>query len=325
MIGRSEISDAASKLINGALVAFPTETVYGLGANATNRNAINRVFQVKARPVTHPLIVHISSISQLEKWAIEIPEYAIKLATHYWPGPLTLILESSGLASDLVTGGQKNIGIRIPSHPVALDLLREFEKLGGLGIAAPSANKFGAVSPTTAQDVVKEIGDYLSDNDLVIDGGECLIGIESTIINCTRSQPTILRFGAIVKENAEQVAGVKFKSFEDNERIRVSGQFESHYSPKAEVILDKSAKKNDGFIAFADIPTPNGAIRLSSPNSVEEYGAQLYKSLRLGDELGIKKIFVIAPEGDGLAEAIRDRLNKASAKVPDQSSKISSD
>jgi len=317
---RLQILKAASKLIDGKLVAFPTETVYGLGADATNVSAINRVYKVKDRPVNHPLIVHISSLSQLENWAIKIPDYAIKLAIHYWPGPLTLILKSSNLASDLITGGQESIGIRIPSNNIALDLLTEFERLGGLGIAAPSANRFGAVSPTSAGDVFKEIGDYLSDDDLIIDGGSCPIGIESTIISCINSKPTILRLGAVIKKDAEQVAGVKFLNSNKNNQLRVSGQFKSHYSPNADVILDKMAKKDDGFIAFADVPTPKGAIRLSSPNSIEEFASELYKSLRLGDELGIKKIFVITPNGDGLAEAIRDRLTKASTKYPNQSS-----
>jgi L-threonylcarbamoyladenylate synthase len=169
-----EIKKAAQALKDGHLVAFPTETVYGLGADATNEKAVSRIYSVKGRPTDHPLIVHISSINQLDKWAVDIPEYAIKLAKEFWPGPMTLILKRNKIAKDFITGGQDNVGVRVPSHPVAIGLLSEFEKLGGSGVVAPSANRFSAVSPTNTYAVTEEIGGKLSKSDIIIDGGNSL-------------------------------------------------------------------------------------------------------------------------------------------------------
>ena len=310
----SAMADAAANLLAGNLVAFPTETVYGLGADATNKKAVSRIYSVKGRPIDHPLIVHISSINQLDKWAIDIPEYAIKLAREFWPGPITLILKRSNLAKDFITGGQSNVGLRVPFQPIALALLVEFEKNGGLGIAAPSANRFGAVSPTTASDVSEELQTYLDSEDLILDGGQCSVGLESTIIDCTGLVPLILRPGAITKEminNSINIDGVKSDSKSD---IRVSGSLESHYSPKAAVFIDLSPSPGDGFIAMNDVPTPSGVIRLASPMSIEEYAKDFYNALRLGDRKGLKRINVIQPEGSGLAEAIRDRLSKAASR-----------
>ena len=179
----SAVKDAATSLRSGNLVAFPTETVYGLGADAQSKDAVAKIYQAKGRPVNHPLIVHLSSIEHLDKWARDIPDYAVALASTFWPGPMTLILPRTKLAKDFITGGQDNIGIRVPSHTVALELLKEFESQGGLGVAAPSANRFGAVSPTSADAVRTELDKYLSNSDLILDGGQCIIGIESTIIN----------------------------------------------------------------------------------------------------------------------------------------------
>ena len=308
------IEKAAKALTDGHLVAFPTETVYGLGADATNEKAVSRIYSVKGRPTDHPLIVHISSINQLDKWAIDIPEYAIKLARDFWPGPMTLILKRSQLAKDFITGGQSNVGLRVPSQPIALALLAEFENNGGLGIAAPSANRFGAVSPTSASDVNEELQTYLNSDDLILDGGQCSVGLESTIIDCTGPAPIILRPGAITKEminNSINIDGVKsdYKS-----AIKVSGSLESHYSPKAVVLIDIPPSPGDGFIAMNDIPTPSGVIRLLSPISIEQYAKDFYNALRLGDKKGLKRINVIQPEGSGLAEAIRDRLSKAASR-----------
>jgi len=308
------IEKAAKALTAGHLVAFPTETVYGLGADATNEKAVSRIYSVKSRPADHPLIVHISSINQLGKWAIDIQEYAIKLARDFWPGPMTLILKRSELAKDYITGGQSNVGLRVPSQPIALALLAEFEKNGGLGIAAPSANRFGAVSPTTASDVSEELQTYLSGEDLILDGGQCSVGLESTIIDCTGPAPIILRPGAITKEMINNLINIDGIKSDNKSDIRVSGSLESHYSPKAEVFIDLSPNPGDGFIAMNDIPTPSGVIRLASPISIEEYAKDFYNALRLGDRKGLKRINVIQPEGSGLAEAIRDRLNKASSR-----------
>jgi L-threonylcarbamoyladenylate synthase len=305
------ISKAAKALKDGHLVAFPTETVYGLGADATNENAVSQVYAVKGRPTDHPLIVHISSINQISKWAIDIPDYAIKLARDFWPGPMTLILKKSELAKDFITGGQENVGLRVPNQPLALALLAEFESLGGQGVAAPSANRFGAVSPTTSLAVSEELEKYLDSNDLILDGGNCQIGIESTIINCTYITPTILRPGAITNEMIENSIGSKLNLNTLDSDIKASGLLDKHYSPKARVILNMLAKPGEGFIAMASISTPVGAIRLTSPTNNQEFARVLYEALRDGDRFNLSEIKVMVPEGNGLADAIKDRLYKS--------------
>jgi len=308
------IKDAATALVKGDLVAFPTETVYGLGANATNKNATGRIYAVKGRPKGHPLIVHISSIGNLDMWARNIPEYAVKLALAFWPGPMTLILPRTDLAKDFITGGQDNVGVRIPSHTVALALLKEFEDQGGLGVAAPSANRFGAVSPTTATAVEIELADFLSENDQILDGGPCSIGVESTIINCTQNKPSILRPGAVTKEIIEDTLGVIIDLSTLNSesiKIKAPGLLESHYAPKAKVFLTGSPTLGDGFIALDSFTTPNGAIRIASPKTNEEFARVLYEAFRLADFKGLRRVFVIPPTGDGIAVAINDRLSKS--------------
>ncbi len=308
------ISNAAQALKEGRLVAFPTETVYGLGADATNEKAVSRIYSVKGRPVGHPLIVHISSINKLDQWATDIPDYAIELAREFWPGPMTLILPRTDLAKDFITGGQNNVGLRVPAQPIALALLKKFEYLGGQGIAAPSANRFGAVSPTTADAVSEELGNYLDSEDLVLDGGQCLVGIESTIIDCTESAPKALRPGAITEEMIEQVLDKKAENTEGKSNIRAPGLLDSHYAPKAEISLNVVAEPGEGFLAFSKFQTPIGAIRLASPSTIEQYARDLYMALRSADQQGLKKVAVLLPEGNGLAAAIRDRLNKAATR-----------
>jgi L-threonylcarbamoyladenylate synthase len=301
-------------LIKGVLVAFPTETVYGLGADATNKDAIARIYKVKGRPLGHPLIVHISSLGNLDKWARDIPEYAVKLARAFWPGPMTLILPRTDLAKDFITGGQDNVGIRIPSHTVALALLKDFESLGGLGVAAPSANRFGAVSPTTATAVGIELAEFLSKNDQILDGGPCLVGVESTIINCTQKKPSILRPGAVTKEMVEDTLGITIDLNNSNSgiiQIKAAGLLESHYAPNAKVFLTGVPSQGDGFIALDSFTTPNGAIRVASPKTNEEYAQVLYEAFRLADFKGIERVFVTPPTGDGIAVAINDRLAKS--------------
>ncbi len=299
------------KLLAGSLVAFPTETVYGLGADATSERAVARIYEVKGRPADHPLIVHIADMQDMVTWAGDIPTYAISLARDFWPGPMTLVLPRSDVAKDFITGAQETVGLRVPAHSLALGLLNEFKKVGGLGIAAPSANRFGQVSPTTAIAVQEEIGQYLLENDLILDGGPALVGVESTIIDCTGDVPRILRPGAITVEMIQESTGLTVASNENSD-IRVSGSLENHYSPKAQVVLDAMAGPGEGFIAVATIATPVGAIRLASPKSVEDYARVLYEALRLGDTQGLAKIAVMQPSGDGLAVAIRDRLQRAS-------------
>jgi L-threonylcarbamoyladenylate synthase len=311
-LSQDQILRAAKALKKGHLVAFPTETVYGLGADAGNEHAVSKIYSIKGRPVDHPLIVHISSANQLDKWAIRIPEYAKKLASRFWPGPMTLILKKNDLAKNFVTGGQETVGIRVPNHPIALALLKEFEKLEGTGVAAPSANKFSAVSPTTCSAVVEEIGDCLGNEDLVLDGLQSEIGLESTIIDCTNLKPVVLRPGYITYEQVEFVTQLKIDSTASN--IKVSGNLKLHYSPKAKVVLDSIAQFGDGFVAMASIPTPLGAVRLASPETVEDFARDLYQALRLGDQKKLDKIIVMQPTGIGIAIAIRDRLFKASHK-----------
>jgi L-threonylcarbamoyladenylate synthase len=243
-------------------------------------------------------------------WADEIPAYAIDLARNFWPGPMTLILQRSDAAGDFITGGQTTVGLRVPDHVVALALLDSAKKIGVEGIAAPSANRFGHVSPTTADAVREELIDYLSPNDSVLDGGPSTVGVESTIIDCTTVNPHILRPGAITQEMIEDVTGLKVTDAQSE--IRVSGSLENHYSPKAIVVLNQEPKRGEGFIAPIDVATPNGVIRLASPKSIEEYARILYAALREGDFQELATICVIPPTGDGLAIAIRDRLLRAS-------------
>lgn len=306
-----EIKKAAKALIDGHLVAFPTETVYGLGADATNEKAVSRVYSVKGRPTDHPLIVHISSINQLDKWAIEIPEYAIKLAKEFWPGPMTLILKRSELAKDFITGSQENVGVRVPAHPMSLELLSEFEKLGGSGIAAPSANRFGAVSATTANAVNEELGKFLSIHDQVLDVQGCEIGLESTIINCTLNIPQILRPGAVTNYLIESVTMIKLNEEISKGQIKAAGMLKSHYAPKAKVFIGEVAQNGEGYIALAEFKSSSGVVRLASPKNIEEFARDFYSALRAGDHLGLDKIVVTPPVGEGLALAIRERLSKA--------------
>ena len=303
------MADAAANLLAGGLVAFPTETVYGLGADACNSDAVARIYSVKGRPADHPLIVHIASMDGLGDWADDVPGYAISLARDFWPGPMTLVVKRSELAGDFVTGGQDTVGVRVPDHPVALGLLEAFVRAGGKGVAAPSANRFGSVSPTTALAVHEELGEYLDADDLILDGGPSAVGVESTIIDCTAMAPRILRPGAITVEMIEAVTGVKVENRDDV--IRVSGSLEHHYAPSAHVVLDGHPRPGDGFIALSAFSTPEGAIRLASPINNEDFARVLYGALREADAQGIDQVVVIQPEGSDIAIAIRDRLGRA--------------
>ena len=305
------MSHAASVLMAGGLVAFPTETVYGLGADASNAAAVARIYSVKGRPADHPLIVHVATMDGLGDWAREVPSYAISLARDFWPGPMTLVVPRSSLAGDFVTGGQDTVGVRVPSHPVALGLLEAFVRAGGKGVAAPSANRFGNVSPTSAQAVATELGDYLSDRDQILDGGACDVGVESTIIDCTGDTPKILRPGAITVEMIEQSTGMKVVGFAEEPEIRVSGSLDSHYAPAATVVLDQSPVAGQGFIAMADVVAAEGVVRLAAPRTHEEFAQVLYAALRAADEQSLATVVVQQPVGDGIAIAIRDRLKRA--------------
>jgi L-threonylcarbamoyladenylate synthase len=306
----TDTSTAAQALKAGKLVAFPTETVYGLGADAENEMAVARIYETKGRPADHPLIVHIASKAQLTDWASKVPAYASALADAYWPGPMTLILERSELAKDFVTGNQDSVGLRVPNHPVALELLKEFVQLGGKGVAAPSANRFGKVSPTTAKAVSDELGQFLEPVDLILDGGSSEVGIESTIIDCRGAAPKILRPGSVTVEMIEQVTNLVLDESESS--LRVSGALENHYAPKARVVLDEPAASGDGFIAMSNVETPQGVIRLAAPANLDEYARVLYQSLREADQQSLARVVAWQPTGKGIAIAIRDRLRRAS-------------
>jgi L-threonylcarbamoyladenylate synthase len=311
------MADAAANLLAGGLVAFPTETVYGLGADACNAEAVARIYAVKGRPVDHPLIVHIASMDGLGDWADDVPGYAISLARDFWPGPMTLVVKRSSLAADFVTGGQDTVGVRVPNHPVALGLLEAFERAGGKGVAAPSANRFGNVSPTTAQAVSDELHDYLADGDLILDGGACDVGVESTIIDCTGDAPKILRPGAIIEQMITDSTGLAVArqtsddAVTDSNVFRVSGSLEAHYAPAATVVLDQSPVAGQGFIAMAGVVATEGVVRLAVPTTHDEFAQVLYSALRAADQLGLETVVVMQPVGDGIAIAIRDRLKRA--------------
>ena len=308
------LTSAAAKLRAGGLVAFPTETVYGLGADATNAAAVARIYQVKGRPHDHPVIVHLADINQLDQWVADVPKYAIALAREFWPGPMTLILPRSERVGDFITGGQTSVGIRIPNHPLALEFLQRV----GVGVAAPSANRFGAISPTTALAVQEEIGSYLDlQRDVSLDGGPSEVGVESTIIECLGDAPKILRPGAVTKEMIEEATGLSID--ESSSQVRTSGTLEQHYAPRAKLFLLDAENPiiaciaGVGFLALDKFPTPDGAIRLAQPRTNEEYARVLYDALREGDRKNLPAIYVVPPAGEGVAVAIRDRLHRASA------------
>ncbi|MFM8844005.1 MAG: L-threonylcarbamoyladenylate synthase [Actinomycetota bacterium] len=306
------LRQAAENFKSGGLVAFPTETVYGIGVDAENVAAISRMYKVKNRPADHPVIVHIADLDEVDYWAREIPDYAISLMRDYWPGPMTLLLHRTDKAGDFVTGNQEIVGLRIPAHTVAINLLQEFKKIGGHGIAAPSANRYGSVSPTTAQAVHDELEQYLEARDQILDGGPSLVGVESTIIDCTKENPSILRPGAITAEMIEVSTGIVVVE-PDDKKVRASGSHKQHYAPKARVVMDANALAGEGLIAMSEIETPMGAIRLAAPSSIEEYARSLYAALRSGDAQGLNSIHIVPPEGEGLAVAIRDRITRAAS------------
>lgn len=317
------IEFAAKTLLDGNLVCIPTETVYGLSADACNEASVLRIFQVKNRPVSNPLIVHISGKERLTDWAIRIPEYAWTLVSKFWPGPLTIILRKSKLASHLITGNQEYVALRVPDNLITLKLLEQALSLGVYGLAAPSANRFGEVSPTNTKDLLAGLEKYLSSDDLVLEGGKCRIGIESTIIDCTSKLPYVVRPGIISTEEiyhalkidmADSITNAQLISIR-KKNIKSPGLAQKHYSPKAQVSIGPETYPGDGFIAFAEIPTPIGAIRLASPLNIEDFARILYSSFHECDRLGLKRLVIIPPQGAGIASAIRNRLFRA-ANIP---------
>lgn len=311
---RNTALTAATSLLEGNLVAFPTETVYGLGADALNKQAVSRIYKIKKRPNSHPLIVHISSTALLKYWVIQVPNYAHQIAEKFWPGPVTLILKKNPAISDWVTGGQSHIGIRIPNNSCALEILRIFEANGGTGVAAPSANLFKSISPTSALDVWKELGGRFTGGDLIIDGGKSEIGIESTIIDCTTIYPKILRPGYVTQTMIENCINLEIKSATHKNIINHSGQHLSHYQPKTPLYVNIEPLPGDGLIALSEIDTPRNVFRLSAPKTLDLFASGLYSSFRRADEMKLARIVLILERKDGIAEAIMDRAIKASVK-----------
>ena len=311
----TDVSVAVAKLAQGKLCAIPTETVYGLAANALDAAAVTRVFEAKERPADHPLIVHVATVGDVAQWITTLPHWAITLTQHVWPGPLTVVGPRTQLASDAVTGGQDTVAVRVPSHPVAHQVLLELKAIGVLGLVAPSANRFGHVSPTTSGHVTADLGQYLdAHQDLILEGGECEVGLESTIVLAIDEFPVILRPGAITADDILRITGVEVA--ESSSAVpRVSGALDSHYTPTAKVVLitDPSQidQTNAGLLALAEFVTPSGVNRLAAPLNLEEYAHQLYAALRFADDLKLDTIYVVPPIGAGLAQAINDRLQRA--------------
>lgn len=306
------ITHGAEVLRDGGLVAIPTETVYGLGADISREEAITRIYQVKGRPHTHPLIVHIGEISLLENISSLIPAKTYQLIEKFWPGPLTIVLKKQSSISNTVTSGKDSIAIRYPSHFVAQKLLKEFHKQGGLGVAAPSANRFGRVSPTLAVDVMSELGEYLDSTDLIFDGGASQVGLESTILDLSVETPTIRRLGSITCDQISEIIGPI--EIEINARTaKFSGSDLHHYAPKARVHITSAGIKEGGFLALDGVPTPDGLTRLFSPRSNQEFAHILYSAFRKADREGFTDVVVQLPEGEDIAAAIRDRVNRASS------------
>ncbi|MCA9836310.1 MAG: threonylcarbamoyl-AMP synthase [Trueperaceae bacterium] len=299
---------ALTLLKAGELLGFPTETVYGLGADAANSKAVKKIFEAKGRPADHPVIVHIASKKNLASWANDIPDDAYKLANAFWPGPLTLILQRSSLVPNIVTGGQDTVGLRVPEHPVALTVLEAF----GGGIAAPSANRFGRISPTTAQHVQEELGGSVQ---LILEGGSCEVGLESTIVDLSTGVARVLRPGGIRLQALTEVLGYE-PELKSKTEIRTSGTLESHYAPQTPSLLVKHIP-NDvehvGVIARRPAPSQN-AHWLELSQNAQTYARELYAALRKLDGLGLKQIYIeeVPDSADWLA--VRDRLKRATFK-----------
>jgi L-threonylcarbamoyladenylate synthase len=320
MAPSADIARALEVLRAGGLVALPTETVYGLGADASNELAVRRIFAAKGRPSTHPLIVHLASVERAREWASTLTPEGEALAAAFWPGPLTLIVRRSGLASDSVTGGQDTVGLRVPKHDVAVELLRAF----GGGIAAPSANRFGRVSPTTAAHVREELGDAV---DFVLDGGPCAVGVESTIVDVTRRPARLLRPGGVPREAIEHVLGAPLELVTTASDVRAPGLLESHYAPRAglwlltpDALAPEAARlAADGrrvvVLAPRELPLPSSVTRLEVPADGEGFARLLYARLREADALG-DVILAAPPDATGLGLAVRDRLHRAAAPRP---------
>lgn len=336
------IARAASLLAQGRLVALPTETVYGLGADGLSVSAVMRIFQAKGRPADHPLILHVASERQAKTLVANWPPSAGRLAKAFWPGPMTLILKRATVVPDAVTGGQDTVGVRIPGHPVALALLNKFSEQGSGVIAAPSANRFGGVSPTRAIDVIHGLGPFLDEQDMVLDGGACQVGVESTIIDLSGERPRILRPGGLSRSTIEAAlsSGLDVSTHKGDVPAsavpRVSGSLESHYAPRAKVRLvvpeafssivtarvQQQPKQRLGLMPFVgqrldDVSSDPRLIVRSMPDDADQYAQLLYATMNDLDRMGVDELFIAQPPKTTAWEAVLDRLRRAAASVND--------
>jgi L-threonylcarbamoyladenylate synthase len=320
MLTSDMVTRAVETLRRGGVIALPTETVYGLAANCEDELAVRRVFAIKGRPATHPLIIHVARAEELPSWARHVPEAAWRLAEAFWPGPLTLVLPRTSRATDAVTGGQDTVALRVPNHPLALSVL---DALGG-GVAAPSANRFGKVSPTTAEHVRADLGDEV---DLILDGGPCTVGVESTIVDLSGDTPVVLRPGGLAVEGLERVLGRKVP-VRTSSTVRVSGSLASHYAPRAGVVLSEPADvasrveslraqgRKVGVLGPPGLPLPPGVPLYEVPEDPAGAARVLYTRLREADLQGHDVLVACLPRAEGLGIAVRDRLARAAAPRP---------
>lgn len=300
----TDVGLALQVLRRGGLVAIPTETVYGLAADADDETAVRRVFAAKGRPPTHPLIVHLAGADQLPEWAGLVPSTAAALANACWPGPLTVVVPKAPRVLEVVTGGRDTVGLRVPAHPLTLELLTAF----GGGVAAPSANRFGAVSPTTAEHVRADLGERV---DVILDGGPCPVGVESTIVDCTVDPPQVLRPGAITVEEIARLLDVTPAA--PTGRSRAPGMLASHYAPRCRVVLEEHAAAAHAEAALLQGDGRRVDVLDPGPDLVA-YARGLYGWLRAADERGLDVLVVVLPPPAGLGHAVRDRLRKAAGE-----------
>lgn len=317
-----DAGEAAARLQAGALVALPTETVYGLGADADNEAAVLRVFEVKGRPLDHPLIVHLDQPEHAERWASITDPRLKELMAQHWPGPLTVIVPKAAWVPDVITGGQPTVALRVPDHPLTRTVLAELTGLKGgpAAVVAPSANRFGQVSPTTADHVLTGLGSRLSSQDAVLDGGSCRVGVESTVVAVVEGELRVLRPGAVDVRGAVSVIDPK-------QALRAPGTLAAHYAPDAVVVVaDEAAAEVDlrglvagsrarhvGLIAPAEVATPDGWLRLAAPDDTDGYARSLYAALRSADAAHLDAVVAVPPPAGGLGDAVRDRLLRAAA------------
>lgn len=313
----TDVDQAVVVLRSEGLVALPTETVYGLAGDASSAEAVHRIFAVKGRPASHPVIVHLPSAQALDAWADDVPGWARSLVEQLWPGPLTVIVPRSAHVMDAVTGGQPTVGLRVPAHPLTLEVLERFDG----GLAAPSANRYGRVSPTSAAHVVAELEPFLdAGRDVVLDGGPCRVGVESTIVGAWDAVPRLLRPGAITTGQIRDITGLDVVTADDG--VRTPGSTPSHYAPRARVVVLGPDSVGDlatlagrfdqaAVLALAEVDVPAGLRRLAEPADADEYARLLYSALRDADDAGIDAVIAVTPPAHGVGAAVADRLRRA--------------